>query len=108
MNSPVVDPACTRMFREAAEAGAAVRVQLERNRAGAARLGAALRASAPRAGVTCARGRSDHAATFAKYVIETRLGVLTASAAPSASSRYGMQQDPRECPFLVISQSGRS
>jgi len=108
MNSPVVDPACTRMFREAAEAGAAVRAQLERNRPAAARLGAALRASAPRAVVTCARGSSDHAATFAKYVIETRLGVLTASAAPSVSSVYGMQQDLRDCLFLVISQSGRS
>jgi glucosamine--fructose-6-phosphate aminotransferase (isomerizing) len=108
MNSPVVDPACTRMFREAAEAGAAVRAQLERNREAAARLGAALRASAPRAVVTCARGSSDHAATFAKYVIETRLGVLTASSAPSVSSVYGMQQDLRDCLFLVISQSGRS
>jgi glucosamine--fructose-6-phosphate aminotransferase (isomerizing) len=108
MNSPGVDPACTRMFREAAQAGAAVRAQLQRNRDAAARLGTALRANAPRAVVTCARGSSDHAATFAKYVIETRLGVLTASAAPSVSSVYGALQDLRECLFLVISQSGRS
>ena len=108
MNSPLVDPACTRMFREAAEAGAVVRAQLARNRAAAAKLGAALRAASPRAVVTCARGSSDHAATFAKYVIETRVGVLTASAAPSVSSVYGMRQDLRDCLFLVISQSGAS
>jgi glucosamine--fructose-6-phosphate aminotransferase (isomerizing) len=108
MNSPVVDPACTRMFQEAAQAGAAVRAQLERNRGAATRLGTALRANAPRAVVTCARGSSDHAATFAKYMIETRLGVLTASAAPSVSSVYGALQDLRECLFLAISQSGHS
>jgi glutamine---fructose-6-phosphate transaminase (isomerizing) len=108
MNSPGIDPACTRMFREAAQAGAAVRAQLERNRDAAALLGTALRANAPRAVVTCARGSSDHAATFAKYVIETRLGVLTASAAPSVSSVYGAIQDLGQCLFLAISQSGHS
>jgi glucosamine--fructose-6-phosphate aminotransferase (isomerizing) len=96
------------MFREAAEAGAAVRVQLERNRETARALGARLRALAPRAVVTCARGSSDHAATFAKYLFETRAGVLTASAAPSIASVYGARQDLRECLFVAISQSGRS
>ena len=83
------DPGATRMFREAAEAGAAVRAQFARIHADALALGAALRTLAPRAVVTCARGSSDHAATFAKYLIETRTGVLTASAAPSVSSLYG-------------------
>jgi glucosamine--fructose-6-phosphate aminotransferase (isomerizing) len=58
--------------------------------------------------VTCARGSSDHAATFAKYLIETRAGVLTSSAAPSIASVYGARQDLRGCLFLAISQSGRS
>jgi glucosamine--fructose-6-phosphate aminotransferase (isomerizing) len=96
------------MFREAAQAGAAVRAQLERNREPARALGARLRAFAPRAVVTCARGSSDHAATFAKYLFETRAGVLTASAAPSIASVYGARQDLRECLFVAISQSGRS
>ena len=48
---------------------------------------------APRAVVTCARGSSDHAATFAKYLIETRLGILTSSAAPSVSSVYAAKRD---------------
>jgi glucosamine--fructose-6-phosphate aminotransferase (isomerizing) len=108
MNSPIVDPACTRMFQEASQAPAAVRTQLERNASAVARLAAELRASAPRAVVTCARGSSDHAATYAKYLFETRVGVITASAAPSIASVYGARQDLRDCLFLAISQSGQS
>ena len=108
MNSPILDPACTSMFREAAQAGEAVRNQIERNRVRAHSLGAKLRASPPRAVVTCARGSSDHAATFAKYLFETRAGVITASAAPSITSVYGARQDLRDCLFMAISQSGRS
>jgi glucosamine--fructose-6-phosphate aminotransferase (isomerizing) len=96
------------MFREAGEAPAAVRAQLERNRAAVRDLGAKLRAMRPRAVVTCARGSSDHAATYAKYLFETRVGVLVASAAPSISSVYGARQDLRDCLFIAISQSGRS
>jgi glucosamine--fructose-6-phosphate aminotransferase (isomerizing) len=96
------------MFREAAAAPEVVRAQLARNRAGAEVLGRELRALAPRAVVTCARGSSDHAATYAKYLLETRLGILTASAAPSIASVYGARQDLRDCLFLAISQSGRS
>jgi glucosamine--fructose-6-phosphate aminotransferase (isomerizing) len=67
-----------------------------------------LRALAPRAVVTCARGSSDHAATFAKYLIETRVGVLTSSAAPSVSSVYAAKSDLEGALFLAISQSGAS
>lgn len=98
----------TRMFAEAAVAGRAVERQLTRNRALIKSLGQTLRALHPRAVVTCARGSSDHAATFAKYLIETRTGILTASAAPSISSIYGARQDLEGCVFLVLSQSGRS
>lgn len=102
------DASSTRMFQEAAEAAAAVRAQCTNNHARALELGRTLRTLRPRAVVTCARGSSDHAATFAKYLIETRLGVLTSSAAPSVSSVYGVKQDLRDCLFLTISQSGRS
>ncbi len=71
-------------------------------------IGAELRRLRPRAVITCARGSSDHAATYAKYLIETRAQVLTASAAPSVSSVYGVTQDVRGCLFIAISQSGRS
>jgi glucosamine--fructose-6-phosphate aminotransferase (isomerizing) len=96
------------MFREAAEAPLAVSAQLRRNRELARHAAATLRELAPRAVVTCARGSSDHAATFAKYLIETRAGVLTSSAAPSVSSIYGAKADLHGTLFLAISQSGAS
>lgn len=98
----------TRMYREAAQAAAAVRRQLDANAAQMAALGVELLTLAPRAVVTCARGSSDHAATFAKYLIETHAGVLTSSAAPSLSSVYDSGTDLRDSVFIAISQSGRS
>jgi glucosamine--fructose-6-phosphate aminotransferase (isomerizing) len=102
------DPAATRMYREAGEAADAVRAQLGRNAGLMRDLGVSLRGMAPRAVVTCARGSSDHAATYGKYLIETRLGLLTASAAPSVASVYHAPQDLRDCLFIAISQSGAS
>jgi glucosamine--fructose-6-phosphate aminotransferase (isomerizing) len=96
------------MFREAAEAPAAVRSELLGNRVLIEQLGQLLRRQPPRAVVTCARGSSDHAATFAKYLIETRLGLLTSSAAPSVSSVYASRTELDDVLFIAISQSGAS
>jgi glucosamine--fructose-6-phosphate aminotransferase (isomerizing) len=96
------------MYREAAQAPEAVREQLQANAARVARLAARLRQAPPRAVVTCARGSSDHAATFARYLIETRLGLLTSSAAPSVSSVYDARPDLAGAVVLAISQSGAS
>src|SRR5688572_14948356 len=98
----------TQMFREAAQASEVVRAQLESNAPRMEQLSQVLNEIAPRAIVTCARGSSDHAATFAKYLIETRTGVLTSSAAPSVSSIYAAKADLRGTVFLAISQSGAS
>ena len=96
------------MYVEAAEAPRVVGVQLLRNATLLQDLGARLRAQPPRAVVTCARGSSDHAATFAKYLIESHTQVLTSSAAPSMSSIYGSQADLRGVLFIALSQSGQS
>jgi len=98
----------TCMFREAAQAAETVRVQLAANAAHVARLAERLRDVPPRAVITCARGSSDNAATFARYLIETRLGLLTASAAPSVSSVYEAETDLEGTVMLCISQSGAS
>jgi glutamine---fructose-6-phosphate transaminase (isomerizing) len=98
----------TRMHIEAGQSAQAVRDQLFANAEDMERLGQRLRRLAPRAVVTCARGSSDHAATFAKYLIETRLGVLTSSAAPSVSSVYDTRPDLSDSVCLAISQSGAS
>ncbi len=96
------------MFREAAEAPAVVAALLAANAPRVQRLAARLQQSPPRALVTCARGSSDHAATFARYLIETRLGLLTSSAAPSVSSVYEAAPDLAGTALLAISQSGAS
>lgn len=96
------------MEAEAAETQAVVATQLERNAAAMHRLGQRLRDLRPRAVVTCARGSSDHAATYARYLLETRVGVLTSSASPSVSSVYGAHSDLRGAVMLAISQSGTS
>jgi glutamine---fructose-6-phosphate transaminase (isomerizing) len=102
-------PTQTRMFAESAEASAMVALQLAENDALITGLATRLRKLRPKILVTCARGSSDHAATYAKYLFETRLGIPTLSHAPSVSSIYdGPTLDLKGQAFLTISQSGRS
>lgn len=100
----------TLMHTEAADAGAAVARFLEANAAPLKDLGVRLRTASPAVVVTCARGSSDHAATYAKYMIETMLGVPTVSAAFSTVSHYDapLAASPTQVLCLAISQSGRS
>lgn len=98
----------TRMFVEASEAGDVVASQLAGNRNALAALGKALREAGPPGVITCARGSSDHAATFAKYLIETRARVLTTSAAPSITSVYGATIALENVLAIGFSQSGKS
>lgn len=98
----------TLMFREAAEAADAIAAQFAHNADVAAVLGERLRRTPPRFVVTCARGSSDHAATYGKYLFETRLGFVTASASPSVGSVYAAQQHLDGALYVLISQSGKS
>jgi glucosamine--fructose-6-phosphate aminotransferase (isomerizing) len=96
------------MFREAEDAPNIVARQLRENRQIISRLASALRGMKPRAVVTGARGSSDNAATYAKYFIETRLGIITSSIGLSIGSVYDTKADFRNTVFLAISQSGKS
>jgi glucosamine--fructose-6-phosphate aminotransferase (isomerizing) len=98
----------TLMARETEETPAVVDHQLRANAAALAELAARLRRDPPSVVVTCARGSSDHAATYGKYLIETLLGVPVASAAPSVSSLYDSPVQARGALVVTISQSGRS
>jgi glutamine---fructose-6-phosphate transaminase (isomerizing) len=98
----------TRLGREAAEAPAVVRAQLGANEPVLRDLATRLRRHPPRVVVTLGRGSSDHAATFARYLIETRLGVMTASTPPSVASVYDAAPAMADALCLAISQSGRS
>lgn len=96
------------MFREAAQTADVVAAQFARNADTIAALAQSLRDNPPPFVVTCARGSSDHAATYAKYLFETQLGIVTASASPSVGSVYAAPLHLRGALYIVISQSGKS
>ncbi|MEH3046948.1 SIS domain-containing protein [Sphingomonas adhaesiva] len=99
----------TRMFVEARDSGPAVARMLAANGAAIETLAERLRALPPRMIVTCARGSSDHAATFGKYLFETLLHVPVISAAPSTASVFAAPAGGGpDTLFIAISQSGRS
>ena len=58
--------------------------------------------------MTIGRGSSDHACTYAKYLIETQLGLVTASSAPSVLTLYRSQLKVKNALVIGISQSGQS
>jgi len=62
----------------------------------------------PEVVVTCARGSSAHAATFAKHLIERHLGIPVAAAAPNIATVYRRTLNLKWQLLLTISQSGRS
>jgi glucosamine--fructose-6-phosphate aminotransferase (isomerizing) len=97
-----------RMADEIAEAPQAV----ARQSAGLARpiaeLVSRLQRRPPQVVVTCARGSSAHAATYAKHLIERSIGAPVAEAAPNIASVYGRRLNLKDQLFLAISQSGRS
>ena len=108
MHADPIDPTSTWMYREAAEAADVVAVQFARNQGAIAVLAAQLRAAPPPFVVTCARGSSDHAASYARYLNQTSLGIVTASLSPSIASVYQAPLQLRGALFIAISQSGRS
>ncbi|MBJ7438969.1 MAG: SIS domain-containing protein [Sphingopyxis sp.] len=106
--SAALDGRQTVMEQEAGEAAAAVARMLEANRDAFIAIARRLHASPPATVVTCARGSSDHAATYAKYLIETMTGTPTASAALSIASLYDAPLVVGNRLCLAISQSGQS
>ncbi len=96
------------MAREAAEAPEAVARFLDRNARPLAELGRRLRAAPPPVVLTCARGSSDNAAGYFKYVTEILLGVPCASIGSSVVSVYNASLQAKGAVCITISQSGKS
>jgi glucosamine--fructose-6-phosphate aminotransferase (isomerizing) len=69
---------------------------------------AAIAAAEPAGLVIAARGSSDHAAVYAKYLFEARNGLPVALAAPSLFTLYRRPPDLRRFCVLAISQAGAS
>ncbi|HVO03414.1 MAG TPA: SIS domain-containing protein [Candidatus Cybelea sp.] len=98
----------SQMRAEALESASVVARMLAANRARCVELAARLKKSPPPFAVTCARGSSDNAGTYAKYLLEIRQGLVTSSVGPSVSSVFGVAPRMAGALFLAISQSGRS
>lgn len=98
----------TLMQIEARSAKDAVASQMVKNRDILESLRSLIKRQAPTAVITCARGSSDHAATYLRYIVETRLGLLSTSLAPSVSSLYGHWPHVEGSLCVAISQSGAS
>src|SRR5262245_8514787 len=101
-------PGLPAMAREASEAAASARRQIDRCATAFAEIGERLRGKPPRFVVTCARGSSDHAASYGKYLVETELGLAVASVGPSIASVYRRPLELADALFVTVSQSGRS
>ncbi|MEE4450982.1 SIS domain-containing protein [Novosphingobium resinovorum] len=97
------------MAQEANEAPARAAQQLRLNADLVRDAGRTLRDLAPPFAATLARGSSDQAAAFAKFLLETCAGVPTLSHAPSIGSLYHATSARfAGVPLIAISQSGRS
>jgi glutamine---fructose-6-phosphate transaminase (isomerizing) len=96
------------MASELREAPDALRRQADALAKPLAALIAWSRRTGPSLIVTCARGSSAHAATFAKHLFERHLGIPVAAAAPNIATIYRQQLQLKNQLFLAISQSGRS
>lgn len=72
------------------------------------RLRKALIERKPRYILLAARGTSDNAALFGRYLLEITTGIPVSLAAPSIVTLYGARVDCREALVVAISQSGES
>src|SRR5215469_3054499 len=62
----------------------------------------------PKVVVLVARGTSDNAAQFGRYLIEIATGIPVSLAAPSVFTLYRAELDFREVLYVGLSQSGES
>jgi glucosamine--fructose-6-phosphate aminotransferase (isomerizing) len=97
------------MASEAHEAPALCIRQMHLNATLMREAGQRLRDLAPPFAATLARGSSDQAAGFGKFLLETRVGLPVVSHAPSIGSLYhATSAQFRDVPLIAISQSGKS
>ena len=96
------------MAEETVDAPAAVRRALNGNREALRQFAKEYRTRRPAYLLTSARGSSDHAAGYFKYLSEIVLGLPCCSIGPSVVSIYGAHLSLRDSMLITVSQSGRS
>jgi glucosamine--fructose-6-phosphate aminotransferase (isomerizing) len=96
------------MLKEAGEAPDVVATLLEKEKPALAEIAKLFSTAKPSVVTTAARGSSDHAATFFKYLFEISCGIPVASVGPSIASVYGAPLHLKGGIHFTVSQSGGS
>ncbi|HVG30842.1 MAG TPA: SIS domain-containing protein [Pyrinomonadaceae bacterium] len=94
------------MLQEIAEQPAALRQTIAEEGAKVARLGRFLRARGIDLIVLVARGSSDNAALFGRYLLEIKTGIPVSLSAPSVHTLYRARLDLSRALVVGVSQSG--
>jgi glucosamine--fructose-6-phosphate aminotransferase (isomerizing) len=101
-------PFAHKMLREIHEQPAAIRETLEREGDRIAQVAAVLRERRPRFVILAARGTSDNAGTYLRYIVGAVNGMVVAPAAPSLLTVYGSRMRIEDTVVIGISQSGKA
>lgn len=96
------------MFRETAEAAESVRRLLAQEEKTFRALGRFVAEGRPPVVTVAARGSSDHAVSFFKYLFEIGTGIPVASIGPSVASVYRASLNVPGALHITVSQSGAS
>ncbi|NGO70714.1 SIS domain-containing protein [Streptomyces boncukensis] len=96
------------MAAEMAEQPAVLRRVLDEGAAAIREVAERIAARNPRFVLLTARGTSDNAALYAKYLLEIQLGKPCGLTSMSTTTAYGAQPDLTDCLVITISQSGGS
>ncbi len=103
----MADPPGSRMAAEIAEQPAVWR-RLLGSGAAVAEIAGTIAEAAPRFVLLAARGTSDHAALYGKYLIEILLQLPAGLVSPSSMTAYGATPALRDVLLIAVSQSGGS
>jgi glucosamine--fructose-6-phosphate aminotransferase (isomerizing) len=98
----------SKMLEEIREQPEALDRTLRMGLRAAAKLGREIAKKRPRLIVLAARGTSDNAAQFGRYLLEITTGIPVSLAAPSLFTLYNAHLDLKEALIVAISQSGES
>ena len=96
------------MLKEIHEQPDALRETLDKESAAVSALAAELRSRRIRFVIVAARGTSDNAATYARYLLGAVNGLVVAPAAPSLLTVYDSKMQIEDALVLGISQSGKA
>jgi glutamine---fructose-6-phosphate transaminase (isomerizing) len=98
----------SQMLSEIRQQPAALEKTLKSEIRAARRLRKIVEQRRPKLIVLAARGTSDNAAQFGRYLLEIETGIPVSLAAPSINTLYGATVDLRDALVVAISQSGES